>query len=211
VDVTNGSVLWRRRSAFHWGFFPSRPVAVAFGDDGELWASYDDGRMESLSPTGDVVARWHESESPVQFGRGGGQLARVASTGYGIGGWDMRERRLVWHRRLPFRVQAFATSAGSEWTAVSSFGSARLSRLDGSEPSEFELGRGLPALALSRDGSKLASPTESGLQWIDTASRSRVASGLAAGRVTAVEFDPEGTLWYGTSEGGLGRVWAGSN
>lgn len=209
VGLTTGEVLWQRRSAYYWGFFPSRPVAVASGEDGELWASYDDGRMESLSLTGDLVSRWHESEAPVQFGRRGVPGARVACTGYGVGAWDMQERKLAWHRRLPFRAQAFATSAQSEWTAVATFGTAVLSRADGSESKKLELGPGLPALALSRDGSKLASATDSGLQWIDAAAGSRVAHSVNAGRVTAVEFDAEGTLWYGTSVGGLGRVWAG--
>lgn len=208
LDLADGRVLWRRRSAFHWGFFPSRPAAVAAGEDGELWACYDDGRVESLSHTGQVAARWHEPEGPVAFARRGPAEERVACTGYGIGAWRMADRARAWHRRLPERALAFASSADGETVAYAAIGRTVVGSALGETRRELPVEAALPAVALRPDGAEVAVPSADGLARASFDAGWKQTLALAHGRVSALAYDDDGRLWYGTSDGGLGVVTA---
>jgi hypothetical protein len=207
LDAQTGDILWRKRSPFHWGFFPSRPSAAATGKEGEVLVSYDDGRMEVFAPGGQVAARWHDSESPLVLRTSEGVI--VGSGGYNLGVWDVESRSRVSNVRLRDRVVAFDAAAQAPVLAIARHGAVDCRHAVTGEARSFDWPVGLPAVAVSPDAKTLALTTAEGYETVDVESGVREAFTVEQGRVSALAFGADGVLWSGTSRGSLGWLYVG--
>ncbi|MCC6402496.1 MAG: hypothetical protein IT207_00635 [Fimbriimonadaceae bacterium] len=206
-DVRTGEVSWSRRLPFFWGFFPSRPVAVAEAMGCELWVSYDDGKIEVLAADGHRLAKLYDGLSPFQMFPVGDGSCLVGSSGYGIGLWDAHTRKRVWHEPRRERILCIANARAARCLALLTLEYIELLDLDSRISVRHEWAGGLPALAVSTDGKRIAAGAHGGLYLCEVGRESPVFVEIECGKVTSLAFDHSSDqLLYGTSTGIVGTV-----
>lgn len=207
LDLRTGDAMWHRRLPFYWGFFPSRPVAVADALGYEFWVSYDDGKMEALTPDGHKILKWNDGCSPFQMFPVGDGSVIAGSSGYGVGLWDVHTRKRVWHEPRRERILAMANARAARSVALLSLEYLEVLELDSGLSYRHEWAGGLPALAVTSDARRLAAGAHGGLYLCAVGNGSPTFVEVNDGRVTSLAFGSSGDrLWYGTSTGAVGTV-----
>lgn len=204
-DLRSGEILWSRRLPFYWGFFPSRPVAVAEAMGCEFWVSYDDGKIEVLAADGHRLAKLHDGLSPFQMFPVGDGSVLAGSSGYGIGLWDTHTRKRVWHEPRRERILACANARAARSVALLTLDYIELLELDSGVATRHEWAGGLPTLAVTTDGKMLAAGAHGGLYVCAVGVESPGFVEIEDGKVTSLGFSQTGDrLCYGTSTGKVG-------
>lgn len=203
IDTETLSECWQHKSRPYLVFMITTPMAVVPTSDGRVCMCNGDGSMEISCQRHQL--RWHDHHCPIDLAVLPCQQKIVGIDRFHVAVWDLETgARLLVH---PLSTKAFAMAANPHrpLLALRTLRSIELLDLDsGQIVAETEVAPGLPGLAWSPDGLRIANVDQYGVTLFDTSLQqvNRVEANPESAPPLAVAFDQQG-LFVAMSDGSL--------
>lgn len=207
IELGSGEIDWEFVPRRRLCFLVVSPIAIALRPNGALLAATNAGKLLEWNPEGKFLRGWTEGECPTHLGLLADGTRWVGTDGYHIGVWDigsgLKTQRLSSHERF----YALATSPIENVIAVRTLHDVKMLDMDSMEIRlAIRVGIGLPLIAFSPDGSKLAVGAEHGIEIHSLREGSAERIELTDATLLSLAFNRSGSLAVGCSDHSI-RIW----
>lgn len=206
-DSDSGAELWAYRPPRSWGFLIVSPISITVSAEGDVAMATDAGRLSVWTANGAMKSHWSDNDSPrvVAFADND---RLVGTDSFSLCVWRASTGRKIAKRKLDERVYGMAVSPDGRHAVVRTIHGVEAIDTETLETVDrYPTGLGLPLLAFSPDGKRLAICDNVRIGLYEVGDGPIATLEATECRLRSMRFTPDGhSVVAGCSDGAL-RTW----
>lgn len=207
-DILQRIETWTFQPRRLFGLLAVSPVALAISPAGNVITATDHGHVVAFDPNGRRIARWADNEAPRHAAFMSDGTSIVGVDGFTLCVWDAYSGVKRQRIKLNERIFGLAHAALADVIAVRTLHTIDLYSARTMEKTlEILAPTGLPAVALTQEGSIMALAGRDEIHLMRLSDESTTTLALPQGRVLSLAFSPDGSFLAAGCSDGVVRCW----